>query len=159
MGIDPSLTCTGVAVRDEVFTITTQAKGIARLIRIRETINDVTLGVDLVAIEGYAYGAANNVAALGELGGVIRTALYQNDIPYVDIAPATLKKYALGIGRGSKTDIVVAARDRLGYAGTNDNEADALWLRAIAADLLGEPLVKLPKSHLDALNNTRKLYQ
>lgn len=159
MGIDPSLTSTGVAVRNAVFTIGSKLKGPARLAAIRDELDPHLAGVDLVAIEGYAHGAPHQLAALGELGGVIRTALWEHDIEYVDIAPNTLKMYALGIGRGNKTEVVLAAHKRLGYEGANDDEADALWLRAIAADLLGEPIVDLPQTHLRALTHTRKLYR
>lgn len=159
MGIDPSLSATGVAVRDDVFTIKSKHRGPQRLIDIRDQLAPHLAGVNLVAIEGYAYQAINNMAALGELGGIVRTTLYAAGIEYVDIAPATLKMYALGVGRGSKTDVIVAARERLGYEGTNDDEADALWLRAIAADLLDEPVVRLPEKHRRAITKTRELYQ
>lgn len=159
MGIDPSLTSTGVAVGNAVFRIRSRKTGVERLVDIREQLRPHLPGVHLVAIEGYAFGAINSMAALGELGGVIRTTLHGEGVEYVDIAPATLKMFALGVGRGSKTDVVVAARERLGYEGTDDDEADALWLRAIAAHLLGNPVVDLPKTHLRAITKTLELYQ
>lgn len=159
MGIDPSLTATGVAVGNAVFTIRSKQRGVQRLVDIRGQLRPHLPGVHLVAIEGYAFGAPQGMAALGELGGVIRTAIHEAGADYVDIAPATLKMFALGVGRGSKTDVVVAARDRLGYQGTSDDEADALWLRAIAAHLLGKPVVDLPESHLRAITKTLELYR
>lgn len=67
------------------------------------------------------------------------------------VPPATLKTYATGKGNADKVQMVVAARDRLGYEGTNDNEADAMWLNALAYHLAGQPIVDLPRTHLRAL--------
>jgi hypothetical protein len=68
------------------------------------------------------------------------------------VPPATLKTYALGVGRGDKTAMVVAARERLGFTGLSHDQADAYWLRAMGLDLLGSPLVVLPKTHRRALD-------
>lgn len=156
MGIDPSLRRSGVATAGGTWTVTSPDDGPARLAHIRNDITDNLAGVELVAIEGYAHGAQYSLSALGEIGGVIRLALWEQGIVYVDVAPNTLKMYALGIGRGSKTDMVIAARDRLGYEGSDDNEADALWLYALAAALLDEPVVDLPKTHTRALDRFRE---
>lgn len=158
MGIDPSLRRTGVATARGPWTIRTSDDGPARLDHIRNGVVAQLDGIELVAIEGYAYGKEFSMAALGEVGGVIRHALWQANVAYIDIAPPTLKVYALGVGRGSKTDVVVAARDRLGYEGTDNDEADALWLYAMAADLLGQPIVDLPQSHRRALDRMRGSY-
>jgi Holliday junction resolvasome RuvABC endonuclease subunit len=159
MGIDPSLRATGIATADNTTIVRSKATGVARLVDIRDQVRTRLDGIDFVAIEGYAFASQYNMAALGELGGVIRMALWNAGIRYIDIAPTKLKMYALGAGKGSKTDMVVAARDRLGYEGTDDNEADALWLYAIAADLLGMPVIKLPQTHRRALDGIRELYQ
>ncbi len=44
----------------------------------------------------------------------------------------TLKKFATGSGRGDKSAMIAAARVKLGFAGDDDNEADALWLLEFA---------------------------
>ena len=48
-----------------------------------------------------------------------------HQIPYEGIPVGTIKKHATGKGNASKDDMIAAAR-LLGYAPTDDNEADAL---------------------------------
>lgn len=156
MGIDPSLSAAGVATAQGAWVIRSAAIGAVRLAHIRDVIVSQLDGIDLVCIEGYAHGAQYSLAAMGEVGGVIRLALHDAGVPYVDVAPNTLKMFATGAGKGGKTGVVVAARERLGYDGLDDNKADALWLHALAADLLGEPVVTLPQAHMRAADRLRE---
>ena len=39
-----------------------------------------------------------------------------------------IKKHATGKGNASKPMMIEAARNKLGYTGADDNEADALWI-------------------------------
>ena len=50
------------------------------------------------------------------------------------INPIDLKRFATGKGVADKVEMVAAARAKLGYAGDDDNEADALWLLAWARE-------------------------
>jgi len=50
------------------------------------------------------------------------------DVTYAGVHSATLKKHATGKGNAKKPDMLAAARARLGYPGSDDNECDALWL-------------------------------
>lgn len=159
VGLDLSLTATGAAHPHPdggAMSRTLKAgarRGMTRLAWLRDEIHTITTGADLVTIEGYSFSSrASQAHALGELGGVIRLALHEAGTPHLDVPPATLKTYATGRGNAGKVDVVVAARERLGYQGTDDNEADALWLRAIGLDLLGHPIVALPKTHRRALD-------
>lgn len=180
VGLDLSLTATGVANGNGVpETLTSRLKGCQRLAEIRDAVLDCCAfgwmpdpGCDfpgphdrdfsgavvthvsrpLVVIEGYAFAARNSHAhALGELGGVIRLALHEAGVPYVDVPPSSLKKYACGKGNANKGEMLAAAIRRLDYEGASDNEADALWLRAMGLDALGCPVVKLPEAHRAAL--------
>lgn len=161
VGIDPSLTRTGIATADgKTITVATKAvagyRRMGRLALIRDAVAEsITEDVMLVAIEGYAHGASNQAHALGELGGIIRMAVWTRGVPFIDVAPNTLKKFACGNGRGGKPQVVANARERLGYEGFDDNEADALWLRELALHLIGDPVVELPKVHTDALRILR----
>lgn len=53
-------------------------------------------------------------------------------LPMHRVNPSTLKKHATGDGRAKKDKVVAAARERLAWNGTDDNEADALWVLDIA---------------------------
>lgn len=152
VGVDLSLTRTGLADDQGVRILTSKQTGAQRLIELRDAVNDWTIGAHLVVIEGFSFGSNNRSAReIGGLGWVVRVALTEAGIPWCEVPPSTLKKYATGKGNAGKVEMVVAARERLGYGGHDDNEADALWLRAFGLDLLGAPLVALPKAHRDAL--------
>lgn len=158
IGLDLSLRHTGIADVDAA-TVTIDSdprRGFDRLGFIVAAVFEVISAwelVDLVAIEGYSMGSTGAHAhELGELGGIIRWELRYADIAWVDVPPATLKKYATGNGRAGKPEVIANARERLGYDGFDDNEADALWLRAIGRARLAWPVVSLPKSHVAAID-------
>jgi Holliday junction resolvasome RuvABC endonuclease subunit len=81
----------------------------------------------------------HNLAAVGGIAGV------------AFVQPSQLKRYATGKGNASKAEVLVAAVKRLDYEGADDNEADALWLRAMALDHYGYPVATVPASHREAL--------
>lgn len=148
VGLDPSLTATGIATLAGVRTLRPKTKGTQRLIAIRDEITDICLAADLVAIEGVSFGSHSSHAhEIGGLAWIIRVALTEAGIAWVDVPPACLKKYATGKGNAGKEEVLAAAIRRLGYDGHDNNQADALWLRAMACDHLGHPAVDLPAVH------------
>jgi crossover junction endodeoxyribonuclease RuvC len=55
------------------------------------------------------------------------------------------KKYATGKGNANKGQMLEAASKRSGLDFDGDNNrADAWWLRALALDAYGEPVVEMP---------------
>lgn len=155
IGLDLSLSRTGIAEHDGTARVVKgKGDGVPRLLAIeKEVLAAVWRSPTkaLAVIEGYTYATTHAAHVLGELGGVIRVALWRDDVRYVVIAPGTLKKYATGKGNAGKIEVIQAAGKRLGYEGHDDNEADALWLRAIGLELLGTPEVVMPLSHREAL--------
>lgn len=157
VGLDLSLTATGWAnVAGVSGVYRTKATGTERLAALRRAV-DILVGAgldsaDLIVIEGYSFGSRNGGEKLGELGGVIRLLLHDRGVRWVEAPPATLKKYATGKGNAGKNDVKAAARKRLGWGGEDDNEADALWLRAIGLELLGAPVCDLPKLQRAAID-------
>lgn len=167
---DLALTSTGVADDCGPRLIAPKSTGPERLIEIRQAVLrachtikpywdewccSVEVGcvqVDLVAIEGYAYGRPNQAHQLGELGGVVRVALHEAGIPVVVVPPASVKTYATGKGNASKDDVLLAAVRRLDYAGSTKDESDALWLYALVMDALGQPVVTVPAIHRRAVS-------
>jgi Holliday junction resolvasome RuvABC endonuclease subunit len=106
----------------------------------------------LVAIEGYSYAShGRSTVSLAELGGIVRYGLWCEGIIYIDVPPSTLKKYATGKGNADKGAMLVAAVKRLGYEGTDNNEADARWLHAVGMALMGKPVANVPELHRNAL--------
>lgn len=131
-------------------------RGVERLAWIRESVLSLAVLSDVVVIEGYAYARANQAHQIGELGGVIRLGLHDHGIPFVEIPPSTLKKLATGRGNSGKEAVLAEAIRRLGYQGSDNNEADALWLLQVALHALDLPgAVDLPKAHLAALDPER----
>lgn len=150
VGLDLSLTSTGVATPSGTQTVKSRAKGMERLYELRRAALDYAMDPEragLVVIEGYSMGTqrqASHAHALGELGGVVRLALWERGLPYVDVPPATLKRFATGKGNAPKDQVLVAAVKRSGIEFATNDEADAWWLRALACEAYGEPIVDVP---------------
>lgn len=160
LALDLSLSSTGVANVDGSTTRWVPPKSVGGMDRLHWFTQQlghawVVQRHDVVVIEGYSFGTARQAShahALGELGGVIRLTLWRNQVPYVDVPPASLKKYATGKGRAKKELVLVEAVKRLGYEGSSNDEADALWLRAMALDAYGEPVVAMPAVNRSAID-------
>lgn len=153
LGLDLSLSASGVASDAGMRTISPRSRGLQRLYEISTAVLDlcIELGVDLVVVEGYSYGSANTAHQLGELGGVVRLTLWIHKVPFAVVQPSSLKKYAANHGGAKKEAMLAAAIRLLGYAGSDHNQADAMWLRAAALDHYGFPIVKLPAEQRAAL--------
>jgi len=158
VALDLSLTATGVAVWTSGVETTLRVnsppnsmRGMRRLEwHLREVVA-LSIGADLVVLEGYAFARPNQAHQIGELGGVIRLALHTRRLPYVEVAPSALKKYATGKGNAPKEMVLVEAVKRLGYTGADNNVADALWLLQMAQDAYGLSSVEMPKVNRQAL--------
>lgn len=162
IGLDLSLASTGMVTwRDGRFFVTTivTRSGDEPEHRHHNIINRVLSMVDgptLVVMEGRitpGEDAIQTAMDLAELRGVVHYGLHVRKVPRVDVHPSTLKVYATGNGRASKQDMVLAARGRLGkhLHVTNDDEADAAWLTAVALAHYGRPLCALPAKNLKAV--------
>lgn len=145
LGVDPSLTSTGVAYSGFGDQIVTHRiipgkylKGVSRLAFIKNSIES-TMNIvfreedenNLMVYEGYAMGAPKSGGRafdMGELGGVLKTLAYTKGIPVLLVPPTSLKLFATGNGRAEKLDILQAVKDTWGYALMNDDEADAFVL-------------------------------
>lgn len=166
LGLDLSLTATGVAFPDGTTATWSQPlTGVARLAWFRQALTALLAGVgpyghdlaaDLVVIEGHAFNTKyGQPHALGELAGVVKLVLHDLDVTWLEIPPASLKRYATGKGNASKEAVLVAAVLRLGYEGHSNDESDALWLRQMALDHYGWSTTSngraMPQTHRDAL--------
>lgn len=141
---DLSLTATGFAtnyaVIPEKYTAPSSGviepaklRGTERLRHIRDMVLDIASGADVVALEGLAFGAKGSaILDLAGLAAVVRVALAEAEIAYVDVPPSCLKLFATGKGNAKKDEVLVAAVKKLDYARSDHNEADALWLLEMA---------------------------
>lgn len=135
VGLDLSLTATGIATGGDVYTIKPpkNCTGVRRLAWYSSELYDVYVKfVDLVIIEQYAFSRANaHSHEIGELGGVIRLDLHNHEIPWIAVLPNVLKKFGTGKGNAGKDDMVGAAA-RAGCPVNDNNAVDAWWLRQMA---------------------------
>ena len=148
LGIDPSLTATGyiylkdgkIEAQDLIKTKPTgddRKKELERLMIIADSFT-INLKIDLAVIEGLAF-MARNTSALVQLSGLsylIRERLYDNGIPFVIVAPTTLKKFITGKGNVKKDQIMLEVFKRYDVDLTDDNLCDAFGLAMIGRSLL-----------------------
>ena len=156
VGIDPSLTATGIALPGRLSSFQTgQLRGVERITELRDAVRSCIYApdADLVAIEGPAYsrqlGAGHHEAA--GLWWAIACLLVQYRVPYAVVPPTVLKKYATGKGNATKADMRVALLKRTGEDVRDDNQVDALWLRFMGLDWLGFSPIALPAVQRDAM--------
>lgn len=110
---------------------------------------------DLIAIEDMPYGATGaGTIDRAALWWTVVNRLLRWDLPVVQVNVSTLKIYATGKGTGvGKDEVMLAVARRYPDAPiTNNNEADAFGLAAIAARLVGQPIETLPLTHLRAMD-------
>lgn len=158
VALDLSLTATGVAyveVDDQVVlsTLRSDCTGVDRLCALVDGVLDLVDGeVGLAVIEDLVHSARGASAGpLGMLHGAVRLALHREHIPLAFVPPASVKKYATGRGNATKPDMRMALYQRAGLDLRDDNQVDAWWLAAMAADAAGVPLVEVPAAQRAAL--------
>lgn len=104
---------------------------------------------DLIAIEGASFGSTTGQAQeRAWLRGAVYLELYAIGVPFVEVAPTSLKLYATGNGRASKTDVVQSVRRHYGEhfdiplreADGREDVADAIALAAMGARAIGHPI-------------------
>ena len=143
LGLDLSLTGSGIVwLRDnEVLYRTTltppkNTRGYDRLIYIRKNVIMAAVRArshgqrrQLVGVvEGYAYGAMNKAHDIGELGGVVRTALHEDGYMMLIVPPTTLKKFVTGAGNAKKESMLMHTLNRWGVMFSDNNQCDAYGL-------------------------------
>jgi crossover junction endodeoxyribonuclease RuvC len=168
VGVDVSLAATGVGCQHSACVIAskgtrddTLAQRQQRLRHLRRQIiaragvgcPDCDSEPQLVVIEGPSYASAASASAHDRSGlwWLLIDAFTVRGWRVVEVPPSSLKKYATGKGNASKDQVLASAVRRFDFSIDNNNAADAAWLAALGHDLLGQPLIELPKDHMAAL--------
>ena len=139
LGIDPS-TKTGVVVLDgqnvayagllELNTVDGFQRSLLLKAALKRTIEEFK--PDVAAIEGYAFGNKFSLATMVEIGTLFRERLYEDGVPWTVIAPTQLKKFVLGKGPGSKSEVRLGAYKLWGFEHASDDVVDAYVLAKMA---------------------------
>lgn len=140
VGVDPSLTATGVAfvyggkLQTALLSPPKTVKGSARLVWFYTQFIELldASQAELVAIEGYAYGANARQHALGELGGILKLAMRLKRQDFVVVPPTVLKKFATGKGNADKSIVAKELFKKFGIDLNNTDEVDAAGLALLA---------------------------
>ncbi len=105
-----------------------------RLIRFRAKLKEVIQAesIELVVWERPAGRYARGIITSAELQGQIKTICTDMHVNFRVYSAKEIKTFATGKGNAGKPAMIKAAQEKLGYKGSNDNEADALWILELA---------------------------
>lgn len=165
VGIDPSLTGTGIATsigwcttvgRDGVTTLALAD----RLAAVDALVDEILLQAgrlagDLFVIEEPAFSRTGGGAVERHaLWWLLVRRLVRGEARVALVKPRSRMRYATGKGAATKQAVVDAVARRLPMfeTGGDDNLCDAAVLCAMGRDWLGAPLVKMPEAHREALS-------
>lgn len=147
LGLDLSLSATGIAVIDDkfqsIFSKEVAIKSISSVITdryrrynlIKNGVIPAIKGFKLkgIAIEGQAFGAKGRITDIAESKALIIDEvlkMYPN-VPIIEVAPSQVKKYILGIGRGQKSLMIKEVYKKYNFDTDSDNIADAFVLACV----------------------------
>lgn len=167
VGLDPSLTSTGIAVHSpgvETLLHTVASKGKkgaswierhARLCTLREQIVDRIPSSSVVFMESPSYSSTSTSSHdRSGLWWHLYDGLHLRGCVIVPVSPAQRMMYATSKGNSAKDAVMAAAIRRYSRLDIkNNDEADAVILMALGLRALGRPIEdSLPQSHLRALD-------
>lgn len=144
-GIDPSLQKTGLIILNSKGQVIAEElikpkkiDGIPRLKFIKDRIIELLKEhkVTVVAIESYSFGSRGRATfSLGELGGVVRLALHENNFNYYDVSPSSLKSFIAENGAADKKMMREAVIRKYRLDISEDNICDAYSLSRMCLTL------------------------
>jgi len=158
IGLDLSLTSTGVSVNGKTSVISTKARGAERLHIVSSAILDLCSSEKIVCaiIEGYSFASRNSQAhSIGEMGGAVRMKLWENGIPYVEVPPTCRAKFATGKGNAGKAEVIssISAITGIVWKGASaDDMCDAWVLEEMVLTKLEKGKHNWPKESLLSLD-------
>ena len=150
VGLDLSLTCTGIAVYNttddgittKVVKTSSKDSDVCRYSKIHsDTLHEYAFS-SIVFIEGYSFGSfskSSSMSKLIELGGIIKYDLDNRDIPFVIVPPTVLKKFITGKGNAKKEDVKLGVYKKFGREFKTSDEADAFALVVLGIKYLNIP--------------------
>jgi Holliday junction resolvasome RuvABC endonuclease subunit len=123
------------------------------------TLHHNSAGVDLVVMEGYANAAKFGREVAGELGGVVKLAVWDVLLhePLI-VPPTSLKKFVSGSGGAKKNTMLLHVYRKWGQEFSDDNQADAFALEmfGLAYIDIGRGTGGYHKYEIEAIEAVRK---
>lgn len=175
IGVDPSLTGTGVCMMDDrdgagpvdiqVMRVKSAGKRDDSLAVRRKRLGTIAYEVaaladqlepDLVVIEAPAYGAPGG--SMHDRSGLWWLMVYVLGTRHrvVEVSPTARVKYGTGKGNAPKDQVLAAVVRRYPLVPVDDNnQADALLLAAMGMRHFGHQVDSLPDTHLAAMDKVR----
>lgn len=155
VGIDQSLTSTGLCVFDEQATLLHQGcvgtsagrspmEEVERFItlfnRVHQAITTAAANRPVcVVMEDFAFSQPHNMAALGGLGWHFRIMMSRTAWHFAACGTSTLKKVATGKGGVPKEQVILGVYKRWAFESSDNNVADAYVLGRIALTAYAKP--------------------
>jgi len=143
LAIDPA-TLSGWALSKDIYgtwnlrTRSDETWGM-KLIRFKKHYTEVLDAYPSIKMVVYERPAGRNTRAIitqSKVIGVIESVAEQRGLEYKAFSAGEIKKFATGKGNCGKPAMIEAAREKYGYIGDDDNEADALHLLHLAKHVL-----------------------
>ena len=101
-----------------------------KMLRFRAKLREVCNieEINLIVYERVAGQHKNSIIHAAKMVAIIETFCEENNIEYKAVSASEVKKFATGKGNCGKDKMIEAAREKYGYEGNNDNEADAILI-------------------------------
>lgn len=174
LGLDLSLTGTGVVILEDGKIIKQHLikskpvgdKPIDELNRILKIVSDIKneitgTMIHVAVIENLAFGVKNatSLTQLAALNYFVRNLLSHEcgyEIPFILVAPPSLKKFITGSGNAKKDVMLIETFKRYGVTILDDNECDAYGLAQVGLALLDGNSKAITKLQDEVLNLLKK---
>lgn len=101
-----------------------------RIVRFKAKVREM-LDIEEIEIVSYERVAGLHKAAIivaSEMVGVLHDLCIEKSVEITAYSAGEIKKFATGKGNANKAQMVQAAREKYGYTGDSDDQADALHL-------------------------------
>jgi Holliday junction resolvasome RuvABC endonuclease subunit len=110
-----------------------------RLLRFRAKLKEIVEleSIGLISYERVAGRFKSSIIVASELVGVLKAFCEDNLVEVASYSASEIKKFATGKGNCNKQAMINSARDKYGYTGDDDNEADAIHLYHLTVEDLG----------------------
>lgn len=147
VGIDPSLSSTGLVILDESAKVIHQAsikagkeddplRFMTLTAKVRKQLNTET---DKVIIEGFSFGSKGaGVSKMYGIGWTLRIMLEKEGFSWTEATPSAVKKFGSNKGNAKKEDLVLPVYKKWGFESTVNDITDAYIMARIAYSMYNQ---------------------